>query len=98
MNKVISNRASRSSRVKGQKSTHEWLTAEEMGRSLNLSGDAVREMLYSLGHGCKESKKPTTVSFDRGLARMYRHGGKRYYKWNRRAILPQLFKKLEPDT
>lgn len=88
MNRVIGNRAERAERSKTRQIGADWMTAEEIGKHVNRSGDTVREKLCELGYGCKVSKKPTQDSFDKNLARMYRHKGKKKYKWSKKEILP----------
>lgn len=90
MDRIVGNRAERAERTKTSQAAHDWLTAEELGKHLNMSGDGVRELLMELGYGCRESKKPTKDAFHKKLARRYRHGGKTRYKWSRKEILPVL--------
>lgn len=90
MSHIVDGRSSRAERNHTSQAEADWLTAEELGKHLNLSGTAVRELLVKLGHGSLEAKKPTEKAFSTGLARRFTSHGKHIFKWNRKAILPEL--------
>lgn len=90
MTHVIDGRSGRADRNHTRQVETEWLTAEELGRHLNLSANAIREILARMGHKCQEAKKPTKTAFKTGLARQFHHHGKKIFKWNRKEILPEI--------
>lgn len=90
MTHVIDGRAGRSDRGHTAHNAHEWLTAEEIGKQLNLSTNAVKDILVKAGHKCKEAKKPKEEALRIGLAREFRHHGRKIFKWNRKAVIPEI--------
>lgn len=90
MTHVIGGRAGRAERSHTSQSEADWLTAEELGKHLNLSANAVKDTLVEMGHKCKEAKKPKEEALRTGLAREFRHHGRKIFKWNRKIVLPEL--------
>jgi len=90
MTHVIGGRASKADRNHTKHHEAEWLTVHELGKHLNLSVNAVKEVLIKSGHGCKESKKPTSEALHTGYARQFRHHGRKIFKWNRKMVIPEI--------
>lgn len=90
MTHVISGRASRAERSHAKHHEAEWLTVQEIGKHLNLSVNAIKEILINSGHGCKESKKPNSEALRTGYARQFRHHGRKIFKWNRKMVIPEI--------
>lgn len=90
MTHVIDGRPGRADRNHTKHSETEWLTAEEIGKHINLSANAVKEILVTLGYGCKEAKKPNETALKIGMARQFRHHGRKIFKWNRKDVIPEI--------
>jgi hypothetical protein len=90
MTHVIDGRAGRAERSHSSQGGHEWLTAEELGKHLNMSANAVKDILVEAGHKCREAKKPKEEALRIGLAREFRHHGRKIFKWNKRAVIPEI--------
>lgn len=90
MTHVIGGRAGRAERNHTRHHEAEWLTVHEMSKQLHLSVNAIKEILIKAGHGCKESKKPTSEALKTGYARQFRHHGRKIFKWNRKMVIPEI--------
>lgn len=80
----------KSDRSKTSQAKKCWLTAEELGEQIHRNSDNVRSMLYEIGLGCKEAKKPKEEAVRKNMVRIYQHHGKEIYKWNAKVIIPLL--------
>lgn len=90
MTHVIGGRAGRAERSHSGQHGHDWMTIEEIGKQLNLSANAVKDILVNAGHKCREAKKPKEEALRIGLAREFRHHGRRIFKWNRKIVIPEI--------
>lgn len=90
MTHLIGGRPAAADRSHVKRHEADWLTAEEIGKHLNLSTRVINESLIELGYRCKEAKKPKEVAIKNGIARQFKHHGRNTCKWNRKIILQEI--------